>query len=168
MWLDMWKGATRQPARGHPPPGVRDRDATGGLRAGYSPGPMSVKVETGATLSFDQFWRWLKQHASCILRAGTVDTYLYDQEAYHWHLAEDSDRNPNVQLVWGKLLVGEMVLDTRDLLFVEATPDPEGSEPGQFLFELIGGSKEEPYPVYHFLLAHGFEEEAGHPARLKH
>ncbi len=159
----MWKGATSRPGR------CRNADrATGRARDGYIPVRMSLKVETGATLAFEQFWRWLKQHASCILRAGTVDTYLYDQEAYHWHLAEDADRNPNVQLVWGKLLVGEMVLDTRDLLFVEATPDPEGSEPGQFLFELIGGSKEEPYPVYHFLLAHGFEEEADHPSGLKH
>ena len=130
---------------------------------------MSVKVETGTTLAFDRFWRWLKQHANCIVRAGTLDLYLYDQEAFHWHLEEDADRNPIVQLVWGKLLVAEMVLDVRDVVYVEATPDAESSEPGQFVFELVGGAKDEPYALYHFVLAHGFEEEGGaHAGGLKH
>ncbi len=128
---------------------------------------MSVTVETGTTIAFDRFWLWLRHHANCIVRAGTVDTFLHDQEAFHWHLDEDPERNPVVQLIWGKLLVGEMILDVRDVLYVEATPE-EGGEPDQFLFELVGGSKEEPYAVYHFLVAHGFEEEDGHPAGLKH
>jgi len=127
---------------------------------------MAVTVETGTTLAFDRFWRWLKEHVNCIQRAGTVDTYLHDQEAFHWHLEEDAERNPIVQLVWGKLLVAEMVLDVRDVIYVEATPD-EGGERGAFLFELVGGSRDESFPVYHFLLAHGFEEE-GHAAGLKH
>jgi hypothetical protein len=132
---------------------------------------MSVTVETGTTIAFDRFWRWLKHHSNCIVRAGTTDLVLHDQEAFHWHLEEDAERNPIVQLVWGKLLVGEMVLDVRDVLYVEATPDEGGEASGssaQYLFELVGGSKEEPYGVYHFLMAHGFEEEAGHPAGLKH
>jgi len=134
---------------------------------------MSVTVETGTTLSFDRFWRWLKHHANCVVRAGTVDTFLHDQEAFHWHLQEDAERNPIVQLVWGKLLVGEMVLDVRDVLYVEATPDDDGGGrgegEGEYLFELVGGSKEEPYAIYHFVLAHGFEEEGGpHPSGLKH
>ncbi|MFL5270774.1 MAG: hypothetical protein ACJ79R_09665 [Anaeromyxobacteraceae bacterium] len=130
---------------------------------------MSVTVETGTTLPFDTFWRWIKGHRACILRAGTVDTFLHDQEAFHWHLEEDTERNPVVQLIWGKLLVGELVMDVRDVLYVEATPE-EGGEPGQYLFDLVGGSKDEPYAVYHFLMAHAFEEEAGHAAGggLKH
>ncbi len=129
---------------------------------------MTVTVETGATLPFDRFWRWLKRHANCIVRAGTVDTFRHDQEAFHWTLDEDGERNPVVQLVWGKLLVGEMVLDVRDAVYVEATPE-EGGEPGQFLFEVVGGGgREEPYAVYHFVLAHGFEEEGAHPQGLKH
>jgi hypothetical protein len=128
---------------------------------------MSVRVQTGATLPFERFWRWLKQHSNCIVRAGTADAQLHDQEAFHWHLEEDSERNPLVQLIWGKLMVGEMALDVRDVLFVQATPDAEGGEPGQFLFELVGGSREEPYAVYHFLLAHGLEEEGERPG-LKH
>ena len=136
---------------------------------------MSLTVETGTTLPFDRFWRWLKRHSNCIVRAGTADTFLHDQEAFHWHLEEDAERNPVVQLVWGKLLVAELVLDVRDALYVEATPDApeEGSPPApgeeaQFLFEVIGGSREEPYAVYHFVMAHGFEEEGGHAPGLKH
>ena len=128
---------------------------------------MAVTVETGTTLAFDAFWRWLRQHANCILRAGTVDTYLYDQDAFHWQLEEDEERNPVVQLVWAKQLVAELVLDVRDVLYVEATPDDAG-EPGHFVFELMGGAKEEPYAVYHFVVAHAFEEEGGHGDRLKH
>ncbi len=131
---------------------------------------MSVTVQTGTTLSFDRFWRWLRGHANCIVRAGTPDVYLHDQEAFHWHLEEDAERNPVVQLVWAKLLVAEIVLEVREVLYVEATPD-EGGEEGQFLFELVGGSKEEPYALYHFVLAHAFQEEAGgpaHPGALKH
>ena len=30
---------------------------------------MSVTVETGTTVAFDRFWRWLKHHANCIVRA---------------------------------------------------------------------------------------------------
>ena len=64
--------------------------------------------------------------------------------------------------------IGELVIDVRDVLYVEATPD-EGGEAGHFLFELVGGSKEEPYAVYHFILGHAFEGEGGHPAGgLKH
>ncbi len=127
---------------------------------------MSVTVETGSSLAFDRFWRWLKHHANCIVRAGTADTFLHDQDAFHWHLEEDEERNPVVQLVSGKLLVAEMVLDVRDVLYVEARPET-GGEAGQFLFELVGGSREEPYAVYHFVVAHGFEDEERHGG-LKH
>jgi hypothetical protein len=127
---------------------------------------MTVTVETGTTLQFDRFWRWLKRHASCILRAGTPDSYLYDQDDLHWHLEEDEERVPVVQLMRGKQIVGEIVVETREVLFVQAVPEA-GGEPGQFVFELVGGGGDEPYPVYHFLLAHGFEEEATHRATLK-
>jgi len=118
---------------------------------------MSVTVETGVTLPFDRFWKWLKRHPHCILRAGTPDAYLYDQDDLHWHLDEDDDRVPTVQLMRAKALLAEVALEPRDILFVQVTPDPDG-EAGQHLFEVIGGG-ESPYAVYHFLLAHGFEDE---------
>jgi hypothetical protein len=127
---------------------------------------MSVSVQSGTTLPFDRFWRWLKLHCNCIVRAGTGDLWLHDQEAFHWHLEEDEARTPVVQLVWGKLLVGEIALDVREVLFVQATQEPDAGEPGQYLFELVGGQGE-PYSMYHFLLAHGFEEDTQHGG-LKH
>ena len=127
---------------------------------------MPVTVETGTTLAFDRFWRWLRRHANCILRAGTPDAYLYDQEDLHWHLDEDEDRAPVVQLLRGKQLLGEIVIEVSDVLFVQALPDPDGGE-GQFLFELVGGGGDEPFAAYHFLLAHAFEEEATHGPQLK-
>ena len=122
---------------------------------------MPVTVETGATLSFDRFWPWLRRHANCILRAGTPDSFMYDSDDLHWHLEEDEERVPTVQLLRGKQLLAELVIETRDLLFVQALPDPDG-EQGQFLFELVGGGGEEPYPVYHFVLAHAFDDEKAH------
>jgi hypothetical protein len=109
---------------------------------------MSVTVQSGVTIPFDRFWRWLKQHPNCILRAGTHDVWL--------------------QLVRGKQLLAEIVLDVREALFVQATSEEgEGSE-RNFLFEVVGGGKEEPYAVYHFLVAHGFEEDGAHASSLKH
>jgi len=127
---------------------------------------MAVTVETGTTVAFDRFWRWLKRHAGCILRAGTPDAFLYDADDLHWHLEEDEERVPTVQLLRGKHLLGELVIEARDVLFVQAMPDPAG-EQGQFLFEAVGGGGEEPYPVYHFVLAHGFDEETAHRQQLK-
>jgi hypothetical protein len=49
---------------------------------------------------------------------------------------------------------------------VQVLPDPDGGQ-GHFLFELIGGGGDEPYAVYHFLLAHAFDEEGGHRPQLK-
>lgn len=127
---------------------------------------MPVTVETGTTVAFDRFWRWLKRHANCILRAGTPDAFLYDADDLHWHLEEDEERVPTVQLLRGKQLLGELAVETRDILFVQAMPDPDG-EHGQYLFEIVGSGGEEPYPVYHFVLAHGFDEEAAHRTQLK-
>src|SRR3989304_5847996 len=66
------------------PPRPPDHAGAPGGRDGYSP-RMAVTVETGTTLAFDRFWRWLKEHANCILRAGTVDANPPHQEAFHWH-----------------------------------------------------------------------------------
>jgi len=128
---------------------------------------VSVSVEAGTALGLEQFWRWLKDHPNCILRAGTQESYLYDHEQVHWHLGEDSDRNLVIQLIWGKQVIGEMVIVPRDVLFVQAAPDAESEEPGRFIFDLVGGSKEEPYSLYHFLMAHNYEGELQH-GPLKH
>ena len=128
---------------------------------------MALTVQSGTTLTFERFWKWLKHHPNCILRAGTPDVWLYDQDDLHWHLEEDPERHPSVQLVRGKQILAEIVLDVRDAVFVQATLDSEEDGERRYLFEVVGGDQVEPYAVYHFLVAHGFEEEA-HPSGLKH
>ena len=35
------------------------------------------------------FWNWLAAHPNCILRAGTPEAVLYDDEEFHWHFAAE-------------------------------------------------------------------------------
>ena len=130
---------------------------------------MSVSIEVGRAIQFETFWAWLKQHMNCILRAGTSEAFLYDHESLHWQLEEDPDGNPNAILVLGKVVIAELLIEANEILFVQITPDKSGEEP-QYLFELFGGPREEPYPLYHFVLTHGFEgeEASAHPPALKH
>ncbi|MEW5848350.1 MAG: hypothetical protein AB2A00_06025 [Myxococcota bacterium] len=133
---------------------------------------MTTRIVTGPSLDFDRFWRWLKNHPNCILEAGTPDCMMHDHDSLHWHLTEDEERNPVVQLILGKMLVGEMVLDVHDALFVQSTlaeasaEDTEDEEPGHCLFEVMTGSSDEPVSRYHFVLAHGYDEEMIHHIRM--
>ena len=129
---------------------------------------MPVTVEKGTSFSFDRFWRWLQDHPNCVLEAGTAECYLFDHEDLHWHLGEDEEHNPFVQLVRGKQLIGELLLEGGDVLYVQGRPDAAAEEPDRFLFELVGGAAEEPYVLYRFLMAHGIEEENAHQGVLKH
>ena len=63
------------------------------------------------TLSFEDFWQWLLEHHNCILRAGTPETILYDEEEFHWNLTGNEAGNRVVQVVWGKRLLGELVVE---------------------------------------------------------
>ena len=58
------------------------------------------------TLSFEDFWQWLLEHHNCILRAGTPETILYDEEEFHWNLTGNEAGNRVVQVVWGKAIAG--------------------------------------------------------------
>lgn len=136
---------------------------------------MSITVQTGTTLKFDRFWKWLREHPNCILRAGTEEIWLFDQEELHWHLEEDAHRNPVVQLISGKRVFAELVMDVRDVLFVQATHAGAGLQ-GELqngeqatLFEVVTSTEGEGFAPYHFLLAHPFEEaQQTHATGLKH
>jgi hypothetical protein len=130
--------------------------------------PVSVTVEKGSSLTFDRFWAWLQDHPNCILEAGTTECYLFDHVDHHWHLGEDEDQKPYVQLVRGKQLVGELLLEGADVFYVQARPEALPEEPERFVFELVGGVAEEPYVLYRFLMAHGIEAESSHQGVLKH
>lgn len=124
--------------------------------------PVSTELDKGTTLAFEKFWTWLRGHPNCILRAGTDEVWLYDQEEFHWHLEEDGKRGAGLQLLAGKRVIAELLIDLRDVLFVQSSPEEveEGGPKGATMFEIVVGNKEETYTAYHFVLAHPFEEEA--------
>lgn len=129
---------------------------------------MSIEVSTGTTLTFERFWTWLLNHPNCVLRAGSSEVALYDQEDLHWHFEEEAPGMYWVQLIRGKQLLGELLIDARNVQYVQAIPDEESGDRGWVQFEIITGSKEESFPAYHFLLSHGLNQETAHPAGLKH
>ncbi len=120
-----------------------------------------------APLTFDQFWRWLLEHRNCVVRAGAGDMALMDHELLHWDFFEEDDGRVVCQAILGKSLVGELVVERAEVLFVQASPDLENASSGAWIFECIGGSREDSYPLYFFVLTHGMEGAQGHQL-LKH
>lgn len=129
-----------------------------------APMPQSTPTQP---LTFDQFWRWLMDHRNCVVRAGTADVALMDNELLHWDFFDEEDGRAVCQAIVGKSLVGELVIERSDVLFVQAQPDLENPTSGYWAFECIGGPREESYPLYHFVLTHGMEGAQGHQV-LKH
>jgi hypothetical protein len=127
---------------------------------------MDILSQPVRTLKFDGFWRWLQEHTHCILRCGSVDAMLYDHDAFHWALLEE-DRQHVVQVLQGKVLVGELVMAGREVTEVNVAPDPDTGTQGHILVELMGGPKEDPQVLYHFVMAHGIDPAPGHKD-LKH
>jgi hypothetical protein len=107
------------------------------------------------TLSFDVFWTWLLQHASCILRAGTPEAILYDDDDFHWSLSDLDAETCLIQLIRGKRPVGELVVMRSSVAFVHELPQ-DGDE---VTFELFGEPEGEQVPVAHFVLNHGYDGE---------
>ena len=111
-------------------------------------------TESTPTLSFETFWQWVLQHVNCILRAGTPDTLLFDDEDLHWHFSVDA-QTVFVQVIRGKRLMGEMAIDTSRVAYVQALPEePEG----EFAFELVSEEGTELQAAYFFVLSHAFDE----------
>ena len=61
----------------------------------------------------------------------------------------------------------ERLIDKSQVLFVQASPDVETPQAGHWLFEIIGGSKDEPFGIAWFVVSHAIESTAGHQM-LKH
>ena len=120
-----------------------------------------------APLTFERFWRWISEHPNCLVRAGTGEATLFDFDDYHWDFQEEDDGHAVVGLVRGKNLVGELLIDKAQVLFVQSSPDVEAPQSGHWLFEVIGGSKDEPFGVAWFVVSHALESTAGHQM-LKH
>jgi hypothetical protein len=122
---------------------------------------------TSAPLTFDAFWRWLADHRNCLVRVGAGELVLMDHDALHWDFFDEDDGRAVVQSILGKSLVGEVVIDRSEVLFVQASPDLENPTSGYWNFECIGGSANENYPLFFFVLTHGMEGAQGHQV-LKH
>lgn len=110
------------------------------------------------TLPFDVFWVWLMSHPNCILRAGTPEAVLYDDEDLHWHFAQEEPDTLVVQVLRGKILVGELLMASDQIAYVQGM---RGESEHEFVFELITETEVERFPAYFFVLVHGFDEEGG-------
>lgn len=106
------------------------------------------------TLSFQEFWDWVIRHPNCILRAGTQDTVVYDDEDYHWHFAIEAPDTPLVQVIRGKRLVAEILIARDRIAYVQgATGDLEG----EHLFDLVIDDEAGRVTAYFFVLSHAYE-----------
>jgi len=129
---------------------------------------MNVSTETGSTtVPFERFWLWLKEHANCILEAGTPTSSLLDFEDFHWGFIQEDEGRVIAQLIRGKNLVGEVAIDPSEITLVQASLDAEGAGRGQWIFEAVGGGKGEEFVAAYFVLAHGLEDLGKHEV-LKH
>jgi len=118
------------------------------------------------TLPFEEFWGWLVTHPNCILRAGTPEAVLYDDEDLHWHFASEDGRTLLIQLVRGKRLSGELLVEPDQISYVHGYV---GDREGEYVFECLLDSETEPVIAYFFVLVHGFEtedEDTFTPARV--
>lgn len=127
--------------------------------------PQSQSESLPMTLPFEKFWGWLHAHCNCIVRAGTPEVVLFDHEDYHWHLAQEPDEHLFlVQLVRGKDLVGEMVVLSHEISFVQCTP----TDAEEWAFECVIEHDGVRDIAYHFVLTHGYEDERPSRTRWTH
>lgn len=113
-------------------------------------------MDTTPTLTFDAFWSWLAAHPNCILRAGTPESVLYDDEDLHWHFAAEGENTQIVQVLRGKRLVGEILVEPEGVTYVQGSA---GEADGEYLFELIAETESDRVAAYFFVLTHPFEPE---------
>ena len=112
------------------------------------------------TLPFEQFWTWLQRHANCIVRAGTPDSMVYDDEDLHWHLAVEDEETLLVQVFRGKRVMAEIFLHPADVAYVQV----EQRDAEEFIFELISEDERERVASWQFTLSHGYEDDDEEPS----
>ncbi len=108
------------------------------------------------TLPFDRFWGWLIGHPNCIVRAGTPEAVLYDDDDLHWTFGIEDDHTLLVQALRGKRLVGELLVEGDQVSYVEAVPQDHADE---HVFELISETEADRFAAFFFVLTHGFDPE---------
>jgi hypothetical protein len=127
--------------------------------------PVERAMEERTTMPFDTFWAWLTQHPDCIVRAGTPEAVLFDDDDLHWLFSHDEDGPLVVQLVRGKRLIGEILIEAQQVAYVELGI---AESPEEHVFDLIAETERERFAPYFFVMAHGFEEGEAEPSRNIH
>lgn len=117
-------------------------------------------MEEPLTLTFETFWTWVVAHPNCILRAGTPESVLYDEEDFHWHFAAEGPHTLLVQVIRGKRLVGELLVEPEQVAYVQGAA---GDREDEFVFELVAESEDDRVVSYFFVLAHGYDVEEVEP-----
>jgi hypothetical protein len=93
-------------------------------------------MDENATLAFAVFWEWLITHPNCILRAGTPEAVIFDDDDLHWHFATAvEDGTPVVQVLRGKRLLGELLLI------------PEQGALARIIHQLSAAGSDAPHPA---------------------
>lgn len=124
---------------------------------------MASTPSIAVTIPFDRFWSWLQVHPNCILRVGTREIVLFDDDDLHWHFSSEQDGALLVQLMRGKRALGEVLLAPGTVSYVQAAPTETPDEHG---FDLFGDG---PEPVFQFVMAHSYDpEELGATGRWVH
>jgi hypothetical protein len=113
-----------------------------------------TREQDSPTLAFDEFWRWLVLHPNCIVRAGTADSVLYDDDDLHWHFGNEGPDAFLCQLIRGKRLLGEMVIRPDTVSYVQGY---RGDHEDEFVFEMIAEGEEDRAAAYFFVLSHAFD-----------
>lgn len=112
------------------------------------------------TLPFETFWSWLVTHPNCVLRAGTPEAILYDDQDLHWHFAAENDQTLLVQVIRGKRLMGELLLEPEHVAYVEGAA---GEREDEYVFELVTETESDRVASYFFVLTHGYDGEQTEP-----
>jgi hypothetical protein len=112
------------------------------------------------TLPFETFWSWLVTHPNCVLRAGTPEVILYDDEDLHWHFAAETAQTLLIQVIRGKRLMGEILLEPEQVTYVEGSA---GEREDEYLFELVSETEADRVATYFFVLTHGYDGEQAQP-----
>jgi hypothetical protein len=117
------------------------------------------------TIPFELFWKYLQAHPNCIVRAGTPDATLYDDEDYHWHFTSEPDGTLIAEVIRGKKLVGDVAIVPTEISYVQVEPD----EHDEFRFDLIHEAERDRVVTHYFVLSHAYDaEEVVTPGKWKH
>lgn len=112
------------------------------------------------TLPFETFWSWLVAHPNCILRAGTPEAVLYDDEDLHWHFAAEGTQTLLVQVIRGKRLLGELLVEPEQVTYVQ---DGASDREDEFVFELVSEGEADRVVSYFFVLVHAYDGGQSQP-----